>query len=51
MHDDSDRQLLQLQKEWESCNAKVMSGVVSQENLDQYVTKTQTKSLHSAAFR
>ena len=50
---DRERQLLQLQKEWESCNAKVMSGAVSQENIDQYVTvpKASTKGLHSAAFR
>ena len=50
---DRERQLLQLQKEWESCNAKVMSGAVSQENIDQYVTvpKASTKTLHSAAFR
>ena len=38
---------------WESCNAKVLSGAVAQENLDQYVsgTKSQGKTLHSSAFR
>ena len=54
---DRERQLQQLQKQWEACNSRAMSGTDSHEDLamEHIVNGTKasngTKTLHTAAFR